>query len=283
MNTDFQCERRLRELNNGYHELVRNTAFVMTHLLDKYTAHFPEYTDHSSLHAMQVIDFCNRLIASQIDKLNADELYVLLMSCYLHDTGMGISDKDYEALRSRVVSAEYTASHPNVDVKEIIRNFHHEFSGAFIRKYASFFDIPSEQHLEAIILVSRGHRKTDLYDPNEYPDNFTVPNGNVIHLPYLASLIRLADEMDIASDRNVFFEYSKHENNLEWRKHEAIKHMEITEDAFVLTVETDDPQVLAIVESSAEKLQETLDLCRDVTERRTGFHITQSQVRLTEK
>lgn len=278
MNTDFQCERRLRELSPEYHELVRNAAFVMTHLLDKYTTHFPEYTDHSSMHALQVLDFCNRLIGDQIDGLNADDLYVLIMSCYLHDSGMGISDSDYKALRERIVSPEYISAHPNVDIKEIIRNFHHEFSGGFIRKYAPFFEIPSQEHVDAIVMVSRGHRKTDLLDRGEYPDDFRVPNGNTVCVPYLSALIRLADEMDIASDRNIFFDYSEHEDNVEWRKHHAIRHMEITEDAFVLNVVRDDEKVMTVVEESVEKLQQTLDFCREVSERRTPFRISQRQV-----
>lgn len=36
---------------------------------DPYRRLFPEYTDHSELHSMTVIDFCNRLIGSeQIEK-----------------------------------------------------------------------------------------------------------------------------------------------------------------------------------------------------------------------
>lgn len=284
-NTDFLCERKLAKSNPNYHELVKNTAFVMHSILDKYTNYFPEYTDHSSLHSLQVIDFCNKLIADQIEMFNDDELYVLLMSCYLHDTGMGISDKDYEKLRDKIVSPEYKKSHPDLDVKETIRNFHHEFSAGFIRKYAQLFEIPSDEHIEAIIQVSRGHRKTDLYDETEYPADFKVSNGNKICLPYLSSLIRLADELDIARDRNVGFDYSQHQDNIEWRKHYAIEHMEITDDAFVLYVDSEDADIHGFVDSCIEKLQETLDLCRDVTNSRTKYKIKQDKVitKLVEK
>lgn len=278
MNTDFACELRLKKLNPQLHELVRNTVFVMHTILDRYTSYFPEYTDHSSLHALQVLEFCNKLIGEQVRFLNEDELYVLIMACYLHDSGMGISEKDYKQLAEKTVSKEFREANPDLSIPEVIRNFHHEFSGHFIRKYADLFEIPSEEHVEAIVQVSRGHRKTDLFDEKEYPYDFRVPNGNTICLPYLSSLIRLADELDIARDRNVGFDYNEHADNMEFRKHYAIAHMEIESDAFVLEVDAEDDDVKEAVEKSSAKLQETLDLCREVTSAESQFKITQEKV-----
>lgn len=53
-------------------------------------------TDHTALHSLEVIDFCNQLIGENIDEMNADEIYVFLMWAYLHDSGMGITMSDYE-------------------------------------------------------------------------------------------------------------------------------------------------------------------------------------------
>ena len=279
MNYDFQCERRLAKLNPEYSQLVKNTAFVMTNALDRYSLVFPTYTDHSVLHALQVINFCNQLIADQAEMLNEDELFVLLMSCYMHDTGMGITEKDYQQLYDAVVSKEFISEHPDADIKEIIRNFHHEFSGKFIRKYRMLFEIPTEEHVEAIVQVSRGHRKTDLFDEKEYPVDYMVPSGNTVCLPYLASLIRLADELDIASDRNVLLE-DDHPDNFDWQKHEAIKRMEMTDDEFILYIYTDDPELRKFIEHETGKLQNVLDVCRNATNTRTKFRITQKKVNI---
>lgn len=279
MNTDFILEKKLKDLNPHYSELVRNTAVVMANILDRYTAYFPEYTDHSALHAMQVLDFCNRLIGDQIELLNDDEIFVLIMSCYMHDTGMGISDEDYKKFREQVLTDDYIKNHPLIEVKDSIRTFHHEFSGKFIAKYADIFEIPSKEHTYAIIQVARGHRKTDLYDPNEYPTDFKVPSGNTICLPFLAALIRLADELDIASDRNVFAKYDEHWTR-DYDKHGSIKHMEITNDSFELTVETimDDEDEIKYMYEEIAKLQKTLNYCVDVVESRTKFKINQKKV-----
>lgn len=124
-----------------------------------------------------------------------------ITACYLHDCGMGVPKEDYAALRDQIVSEEYRREHPDETVRECIRNFHQEFSGRMIRKYAAFFEIPDERYLNAIIQVSRGHRRVDLTDAAAYPAAYPLQNGNTVCLPYLAALIRLADEMDVAADR----------------------------------------------------------------------------------
>lgn len=84
-------ERKLRDLNPELHKRFTDAVFGLQHVLSNYKLIFPEYTDHTELHSLNVIDFCNQLIGDQIDKMNADEIYCLLMGCYFHDTGMGIS------------------------------------------------------------------------------------------------------------------------------------------------------------------------------------------------
>ncbi|MBR4165575.1 MAG: hypothetical protein IKR43_05005, partial [Lachnospiraceae bacterium] len=79
---EFVMERRLRELNPGLHRRFTDTVFALQHMLSHYQLIFPQYTDHTNLHSLSVIAFCNRLIGERIDRLNADELYVLLMSAY---------------------------------------------------------------------------------------------------------------------------------------------------------------------------------------------------------
>lgn len=279
MSYDFQLEKKLDKLAPQYSRRIKDTAFVMTSALDKYTSHFPDYTDHSVLHSLQVIDFCNRLIGDQIEMLNEDEIYILLMSCYLHDTGMGISDEDYEKFKSKIVTKEYIEAHPYEDVKSTIRDFHHEFSGAFIKKHAGLFDIPSEEHMHAIVQVSRGHRKADLYDEKEYPSDYKLPNGNTVCLPYLSAVIRLADELDIAEDRNILFE-SFNDDVPSFQKHHAIKHMDMFEDRFELTVDLSglNDYVRNLVLEENQKLKAMLRDLKIVCEKRTNFRITQNDV-----
>lgn len=283
MEKGFMCEQKLKKENPGLHLLFTNSVVCMQQMLHKYQVIFPSFTDHTALHSLEVIDFCNQLIGEQIQYLNADEIYVLLMSAYLHDSGMGITEKDYQEFRQRIPFGDYFDLHPDASLPDIIRDFHNEFSGEYIKKYADIFEIPSAEHVFSIVQVSRGHRKTNLFDPDEYPSDYRVPDGNRICLPYLSALLRLADELDIAADRNIQFMYNEsaiaeEKDRMHFKKHRAIRRMIITDEAFLLDVDDEDAEIFREVESLLVKVGATLAECREVTEKRTPYHITQKEI-----
>ena len=280
---DYALERRLRQLDPALHRRFTDAVFALQHILSNYKLIFPAFTDHTELHSLTVIDFCNRLIGDQLPGLNADEIYTLLMGCYFHDTGMGVSEKDFKAFSEEIDFGRYFETHSREDRAGTIRDFHNEFSGRFIRKYADFFEIPSKEHLFAVVEIARGHRKTSLKDEQQYPIALPLPNGNTICLPYLAALIRLADEIDVTASRNPIILYGTNditnpESVLEWKKHEAVRDLIITEDAFTLMVQTEDPNVQKSLVRMAGKMQQTLDECKEAVYRRTPYTITQERI-----
>lgn len=282
---DFAMERRLRELDPQLHRRFTDAVFALQYNLSHYKLIFPEFTDHTNLHSLTVIDFCNRLIGQQLDRLNADEMYVLLMACYFHDTGMGITLSDYRAFSEQIDFGSYFDTHPKDNLPEIIRAFHHEFSGRFIRKYAELFEIPSDEHLRAIIQVSRGHRKTNLLDEREYPLAFRMQGGNTICMPYLAALIRLADEIDVAAARNPVLLYDIESLTdeieiIENKKLLAVRSLEVSETAFTVVTDPSDAFIAEQLRRTTMKMQKTLDDCRAAVNGRTPYTITQSRVLL---
>ena len=284
-NKDFALERKLLELDPELHQCFTNTVFAMGRILSNYQLIFPDFTDHTELHSLNIIDFCNQLIGNNIDKLNADEIFVILMGCYFHDTGMGISKGDFDEFCEQIDFKDYFLTHEKDNLPEIVRNFHNEFSGLFLKKYARFFEIPSKQHLFSIIQISRGHRKVDLENENEYPSLVQLDNGNTIALPYLSALVRLADEIDVTAARNSHAIYdlskiTKEVDIIEFMKHEAIKDMKITDDEFILYVSTDDENLFSQLEVIASKMQKTLDYCRRVVDARTEYQIRQARIRI---
>ena len=282
--TDYLLEKTLAKLDPDLHERFKDTVFIVQRILSRYKLLFPEYTDHSELHSLTVIDSCNRLIGlEQIDKLNSDEIYILLMASYLHDTGMGIGEKDYEEFKNQLDADNYYKNHPNAKISDFVREYHNELSGLFIEKYAELFDFPSPEYIFAIKQIVRGHRKTDLYDEEAYPSDYRMPNGNSVCLPYLAALIRITDEIDVVATRNPLSLYDIGALNTEIsirenKKLAAVKAMKMTSDAFVLTAQTDEKDVCLSLEEMVEKMQSTLDLCRDVISKRTDFTLSQKRV-----
>lgn len=282
---DFILERRLKELDSNLHARFTNTVFALSQILSNYQLIFPNFTDHTELHTLNIIEFCNNLIGEQINKLNADEIYCILMGCYFHDTGMGISHRDFEEFSKQIDFGDYFNNHSREDYPATVRNFHNEFSGLFIKKYARFFEFPSEEHMFAVIQISRGHRKTDLEDINEYPVSLKVPNGNTICLPYLSALVRLADEIDVTASRNsgAIYDINTITNEIdliEFMKHEAVRSLDINEKEFVVHVDTDDDKLLEKLNVLVGKMKKTLDNCRNVVNKETPFKITQESVRL---
>ena len=282
---DYAMERRLHALNPELHKRFSESLFVLQHILSNYLLIFPTFTDHTELHSLNVIDFCNRIIGSQIEKLNADEIYCLLMGCYFHDTGMGIRKKDYDEFSQKIDFGDYFETHSRKNIPDIIRDFHNEFSGLFLKKYSDLFEIPSAEHLYAIIQISRGHRKTDLTDEKEYPIALPVLGGNTICLPYLSALIRLADEIDVAAGRNLSFLYetsslTNEKDIIEFGKHEAIKEVAVSDQEFVLMIDTDDETVYNNIRKMSIKMQKTVDECCAAVTGRTPYAITQKAIKL---
>lgn len=282
---DYALEYRLCKLDRDLHKRFTDSVFALQHALSNYKLIFPTFTDHTVLHSMTVVEFCNRLIGEQIASMNKDDIYTLLMGCYFHDTGMGISEKDYDRFSGQIDFGDYFARKPNAAKEEVIRDFHNEFSALFIQKYADFFEIPSEAHLYAVIQVSRGHRKTNLLDETVYPTELRTPDGSTICLPYLSALVRLADELDVTAARNspLLYDISAIHNErsvVEFKKHLAIRDLLVGEDAFTLLVDDSDPEVVRDVREMAVKMQKTLDDCRAAVNGRTPYRITQETIRV---
>lgn len=281
-------ERRLQELSPELHRRFTDAVIALQSYLSKYQAVFPYFTDHSELHSLSVLEFCNRLIGDQIGQLNADEIYALLAACYFHDTGMGISADHYAEFSQKIDFGDYFERHAlrgHEDVQAVIRDYHNEFSGLFVKKYASFFEIPSDAHVFAIVQIVRGHRATDLMDPGEYPVCLQIPGGNTICLPYLTALIRLADEIDVSASRNPVLLYdmealTDEKDIIEFGKHNAIRTVGVSGDAFTLTVDYEDPAIAGHIAGLARKMQATLDTCRRAVNDRTPFRITQERVEI---
>ena len=289
---DYLIEARLYVLDPQLHKRFSDSVFVLQKLLTDYLVLFPEYTDHTETHSIAIIDYCNNIMGPEgVARLNADELYVLLMASYLHDVGMGVSKKDFWEFLPLVCPEKYEELHEEIDRDgmakgiDLIRAYHNDFSACFIHKYAPLFDFPSELHEFAVAQTARGHRKADLFDENSYPARLCLDNGNTVSLPYTAALVRLGDEVNVAKDRNsvLIFDpsnYTTEKQRIENAKHEAIKKMTIYQDRIELVVETDDPGVREAVDKLAVKLQKTLDYCVKVVDERTEFEITQKKILL---
>ena len=282
---EFLLEKRLKEEAPDLHRRMTDSVVVLQGMLESFLTWFPDFTDHSTLHSMDVLNYCNQLLGEQVSALTIPECYALVMACYLHDVGMGIPRDKFDEFTQRLDMEAYRKKHPNARPEKVIRDYHNELSGLFIRNYANLFDIPSEDLLFAIVQISRGHRKTNLFDAGEYPD-IQTPDG-IIRTAYLAAVLRLADEIDVGADRNpeLLFDTSALTKQVDidaFGTHESIRMVEVTENTIVLHVKPKEPRFEALTEELAGKIQETLDYCRNAAEQRSDLLITQERVEIVQ-
>ncbi len=280
MDQDYGIEERLYSLCPELHRRYQGCLVVAEKMLNKYQHIFPFYTDHTILHSLDVLSLCNILIGDQMESLTAEDLYVLMMGALFHDIGMGVSQSDFESFSCVLSLPEVSNDEEKAD---LIRDNHQELSALFLKKYGSLFDIPNEKYLHAVIQVCRGHRRTNLMDENEYPSSFMVEEGKKIALPYLACLICLADELDIARERNIRFLYDIDKitnavSHMKFEKHEAISRVELEKERVIIHASSSGPALTKELEVLSSKLQDKLNLCKRVADEHTSFTITQDKV-----
>lgn len=279
---DYAIENRLSSLSPELYKRYRDCFVISGKMLTRYENYFPDFTDHSRLHTMDILDFCNRLIGEQLKDLSANDLYVLMMSALFHDVGMGVSFSDFEEFRTIL---GIPAPENDTDRAWDVRKYHQELSGLFLKKYSTILDLPNDKYLHAIIQVCRGHRKTNLLDLEGYPPHFEVEEGKSVYLPYLAALICLADELDISQDRNISFLYNvekmpSERDRTEFQKHMAVYSVELEEDKVIVKAKTNDEKIKTGVAEVCNKLRDKLLFCRKVALERSPFTITQKDVML---
>lgn len=173
-NSKHLFQRNYPKLYNRYEELEIK---VISDLLP--FVQLPDYTDHGIKHIRNVQSILGRLMPIQMHSpLNSMEYFVLLSSVLLHDVGMATKKTINESTsQTRIV--------------------HSDRSGEFVIKLADTLNL--SEH-EAIIIgeICQSHGMADLkyLDKKEYSIN-----NNEIRIQFLSALLRLADILDITSDR----------------------------------------------------------------------------------
>jgi len=263
MDTNFLAETTLKKLSPVLHQRYSHCIATADQLLGLYLNNFPEFTDHSVLHSVEVTSLGNFLISNNIKNLSAEEIYILLMSILLHDVGMGYSVE-------KLKQTDFPAQYPGQDPVQIIRKYHHDLSALFIMENWENCFIPNEEMAYAIAEVSRGHRKTDLMDLTLYP-------VKPYNLAYLAAILRLADEIDVSAARNLILQFvgfipSNNRDAIEFNKHRSLRS-EIEGDKFILIAEVKIRQEFEELKELCAKITDTLEYCRMVALERANIDL----------
>jgi len=264
-------ELRLKSLDTNLFSKFEETKDIVKLLLGKYSSNFPTYTDHSDAHTLEVFTIAADILTEdEINNLNADEIYILSMSCLLHDIGMCVPIEKIKEISGTEDFIQYKKNNPNMKDEDYVRNIHHLLSEKFILEEWENLKIPSENYAVAIGRVSAGHRKIDIGDFDVYDPRFFAKTGKVfVCLPYLAAILRVADELDVTNSRTpkLLTKYYMPNNDIsisEWKKHIATSQRNYLDGTVIFEVTCTDQNIYAALQEQFEKIQHVINYCQKV-------------------
>lgn len=264
-------ELKLKELDPGLFAKFAETKTEVNLLQGKYSENFSTYTDHSLAHTYEVFTIASDLLTKQeIDNLNVDEIYILSMACILHDIGMCIPPEKIDEVSGNKEYSEFIKVNPDLSIQDYIRDIHHLLSKEFIKKEWELLKIPSAKYALGIALVAAGHRKVELADFDIYEPRFYAKSGKKFAcLPYLAAILRIADELDVTNSRTprLLTKYYMPNNEIsvkEWNKHIATSQRNYAGETVIFEVTCTDQNIYAALQDQFEKIQNVINYCQKV-------------------
>jgi orotate phosphoribosyltransferase len=211
-----------------------------------------DYTFHGIEHCEQIEKDLDRLIPDKLLlAMSTDEIFVLLNGVYYHDIGMiGYNRKsiidliDEGAAKTSLILA--IKKHPKLDkelsILEVNRDFHNVVSASMIyygdTEYnMGIIDVPDFNYAKSIASLCKGHRnykllgnEIDTLNEIDEKEHYT---DKPMHTRFLASLLRIADELDVNYRRapfQIFLELRSilsEKSKNEWNDHRLINSVEI--------------------------------------------------------
>ncbi len=196
----------------------------------------PDFTLHNDQHAFRVAERMAKLLTPSVQRNISDyELALLLLAAYGHDIGMSperqqvarhhrhlfhpessqLSDPEKKAFQefidnfpSRAVTLPLTSSIDDLNLADelttyYVRDRHNEWSGDFLREHFHDNLAHLPDTVAVLIRLCKSHHQgfEDLAKPEFDPLLSTHPQPQLIHLRYLACLLRLADILENDPER----------------------------------------------------------------------------------
>ena len=253
---------------------VINVAKQVELILGRIQVIFEEYTLHDISHSENVIKNMWKFIPAEVkENLNAMEMYLLILSAYLHDVGMAVSNDEKDKIRNSEEFLKFRDKYEReVDLIEkfkeegntraaefyenqifmdYIRERHHDRSYDYIMNNYSGekgLTIDNENHARVIAKICKAHRLDieDLEDKSEFDREYSL-DGNFINLQFLAVCLRFGDTLDADSRRapKILKEFINPRDPIskeEWEKHLSVSEVGITEEKIKINATCKSPK-----------------------------------------
>ena len=238
----------LRKLNSDYLSLFEANIVKVKPILEKCTP--IDFTFHGLDHCTTLEKYANELVpANLMNKLNAEEIFILLNGIYYHDIGMINYDSiehsmfDSEDKKNTITELVSNRNEHNVISKEMI---YYEEENSFNKELIT---LPHNDasFANSISMLCEGHRDYKTKENITIKTLEKIPlveyyRGEVIHTRTLACILRVADELDITNQRapsDVLIHlksFISSKSVEEWRKHDLFGRVDIDSERFLITL-----------------------------------------------
>jgi molecular chaperone HtpG len=220
-------------------ELRKNVAEWLAYIPQS----FPTYTRHTLKHSDEIVLQLSKLLFFDSDfekpsvRLSFAEAYILIVSAYLHDAGMVVSDKEKVeilasnewqhyvsdgnpgAKRLKAIQEFRSGSTPSDEVQrnfladvqtrfliaEFIRRVHHQRVSNIITQHEAAlgnfsFGDPVLRRTINDVCIAHGLDHHELLDIERFPERRDI-QGETVNVRFLAILLRIGDLLDLSFDR----------------------------------------------------------------------------------
>lgn len=257
--------------------LVLKTVEFISPLLHKIPENMPEFTLHDPAHSAKIVEIMAKILPKPVLKgMNAIEIALLILSAYLHDIGMTCDREEKE----KIISSDEnfnTLFKSNIDkfqkfeqyklegnhrastfiqdqiFTEYLRRNHVKRSALFIASNLNSGEYILSYHgipfYKLLIKICDGHGESvqKLKDNTIWPRE-TLIGENIVNVQFLSLILRLADILDLDSERTprVIYEFVNPEDPtsiLEWKKHRSIIGTSFTDKKILFEAECSTPEV----------------------------------------
>lgn len=200
---------------------------------------FSEFTLHNTQHSFRIMEYMGKLVYDYT-KLTELEIALLIYSALLHDIGMAVSEEDIAAIKSdsfQFCEVKFSAmlkikdNDESLALQEYVRRIHASLSSRYILdNLQNELTIPKPTTLnfaKELALICKSH--TEDFDwIKSNLKSYEVKGDYAFNSQYIASILRLADILDIDGNRTPYNLYKlispKGFSDEEWRKHFVVSN-----------------------------------------------------------
>lgn len=211
---DLELVKLLQSRKSEFLPHIKEVYEKVKNVLEQRIPHvFPNYTLHNIGHSLRIIKNMASIV-EDIDQLDELEIAILILSALLHDVGMAVSEDDIKLIKNddfpyfeiKYSAVVKTIEDEELALQEYVRMFHSSLSAKYIQEeLKGKFDIPrlSLNFTKELALICESHTKgfdwiTSNLTVNELKGDYRFNSQ------FLACVLRLADILDIDSNRTPF-------------------------------------------------------------------------------